>query len=162
MAGSDQLALEKHYRKHRKGFVAKVRRSLDEYAEDVVQEAYKRALVAINKADGYEIQNLHAWMNRILFTVSQDYEKFAKGMGFQQVEDEPIEDDNHKRVVRDEILSSIKKIPNAVERDVITMNFLYGYDRMEISQILDVNIRTVEFWLAKFRANVRDVYAAQI
>lgn len=154
----DQQELEKHYRKYRKSFVSKVRRSLDEYAEDVVQEAYKRALIAINKADGYEIQNIHAWMNRILFTVSQDYEKFAKGMGVQQVDDEPVEDDNYKRVIRDEIVKRAKAIHNSQERDAIIMNFLYGYDRMEISQILEVNIRTIEFWLAKFRANIKDIY----
>ena len=74
----DPLEIEKHYRKNRKTFVAKVRRNLDEYAEDIVQEAYRRALSAVHS--GYEVMNFEAWMNRILFTVCQDFEKFAKGM----------------------------------------------------------------------------------
>lgn len=158
MAVLDQQGIEQHFRKRRKGFVAKVRRNLEEYAEDIVQEAYRRALSAVNS--GYEVNNFDAWMNRILFTVSQDFEKFAKGMSMGDgSEEEAQEDVSFAEAVKAELILEASHIENAVERSAVEMNIVYGYNRKEISEILDINIRTVEFWLAKFKNNMKEKYA---
>lgn len=156
----DPLEIEKHYRKNRKTFVAKVRRNLDEYAEDIVQEAYRRALSAVHS--GYEVMNFEAWMNRILFTVCQDFEKFAKGMSMGDgSEEEAVEDFSYSEAIKYEIWNEVGNITNQVERDAVGMNIQYGYNRKEISEILDVNIRTVEFWLSKFKNRMKEKYDVQ-
>lgn len=154
-------AIETHYKKNRKDFLSKVNRSLGDYAEDAVQETYLRALNAVSK--GYEIQNIEAWMRRILFTVTSDYRRFSNGgsLSLEITEGDVVDEHQYPAAVRNQIISDVSKIQNPVEREVLTLNLVYGYDRREISEIVDLSPRTVEFWLGKFKNRIKELYVSQ-
>ena len=154
----DLLAIEDHYRKNYKDFLSKVKRALGDFAEDAVQETYYRAINSVAK--GYEVQNVEAWMRRILFTVASDYKRFSTGgsISIEVTDEDYIDEHQYPAVVRNQIVQDAYKIPNEIERETVLLNIVFGYDRREISEILDLSPRTVEFWLGKFKNKIKELH----
>ena len=111
-------------------------------AEDIVQEAFTRAL-KFEKSYDPNAGDIKAWFNSILFNALRDYKRTERGYSVETTKDISVDDvmpeeyvskisDGHlKKMVEDTILN----LPNDRHKKVLYLFFILGYTSSEIAQI---------------------------
>jgi RNA polymerase sigma-70 factor (ECF subfamily) len=118
--------------------------------EDVVQEAFTRALTYIDTFNP-DKGNFEGWFRRILQNTMKDHlrEKRLKGMSDSE---EELEDE--VSLDNDALCSEVaKEINNKRQpaRDILTMYFLLGYTPKDISKSLNLKSKTVRQAIWRFK-----------
>lgn len=154
-----EQVVEDHAKTMRDKYVKKVSRKCGDYAEDAVQQTYLKCLIFKESFHmGLKFDN---WFKRILFTTVSDYRKFANGQPLVDIDEnevDPIEEMGYTSMVRGEIYKKIESIPQEEEQEVVSLHFQYGYKPQEIVALTDQSLRNINFWLNKFRKDIKDTY----
>lgn len=91
-----------------------------------------------------------------------DYRRFANGqplVDIDETEVDPIEEMGFQSSLKYSIWSEIGKIENPEEAEVVGLNLQYGYKPKEITAITGSSIRNVNYWLNKFKEEMKKKYA---
>lgn len=130
-------------------------------AEDVVQEAFYRAL---KYRDTYnpKHQPIGAWFNTIMNNAFKDYRhaNFTGEYSFRE-EDEDIsvmsEDGVFSKRMMGEVEGDIASKPEE-ERNILKTVLILGYSYKACCQVFDVRFARVQFVLQEFRKEMRSKY----
>jgi RNA polymerase sigma-70 factor (ECF subfamily) len=131
----------------------------DEDAKDVMQEGFLKAFLNIkNYKPDY---SFGAWLKRIIINQSIDYLKKRKLELIDNVVDELqiIDSDDwnfSSTITKQEIMQRIEEL-NDKYKIVVKLYLFEGYDHEEISQILDIPIKTSRTHLRRGRIKLQEL-----
>lgn len=152
--------IEKHYRNARDQYVKRLsfRAGSHEAAEDIVQEAYLRAL--LYQKSFHMGTPFNRWFNRIVNNCLRDYKREERGGPMEFIEEE-AEGFNCTGVTRrmlDEIRQEIEEKTSDLEKETLTLYFLNGYKIGDIVRIMDTKYKATENIIQRFRRKLKDKY----
>lgn len=131
----------------------------EEEAKDVMQEGFLKAFMNI---ENYRPEaTFGAWLKRIIINQSLDVLKKRK-LEFSATEVETleiIEDDNWEfdsSITKQDIIKAIEQL-NRKHKIVVQLYLIEGYDHQEISEILNIPIKTSRTHLSRGKAKLRDL-----
>ena len=125
-------------------------------AEDVVQEAFARALKYLPTFDGKK--PLENWFSRILQNSLREFKVAERNYGMNMSnEDADIPDPiclENKRLVND-VKRYIEKNMPEDEREILILYYIRGYSFQDIVRITDEKYRRVNYVVYKFNDVIR-------
>lgn len=151
--------LEKFYKdNYNKLCKAVARRAGGDYnAEDVVQEAFCRALKYWPTFNP-ERRPLEGWFVSILNNSLRDFKREEMSAGTHVEFDEEEHDGLEMSQTDAKMVEKVQDLINQKgdgQRDVLELHFMFGYKPAEIVEILDVNNSTVRQTIWRFKEEVR-------
>lgn len=150
--------LEQHYRKNRFSLVKRMSFRAGDYAEDIVQETYARALKYFSSYKGEF--SLDAWMSRILNNCFKEHKNAEKGytaLTFEEEEQEGIPCNRFAEGVVAEIYELIDT-KSLVAKEVLTYHFKYGYSAKEVQEITEYSYANCHQIISRFRQELKELY----
>lgn len=129
-------------------------------AEDVVQEAFTRALTYIEAYDP-EVRPLPAWFNTILNNALKDFKKAERNAG--TVTEEGVVEDLDLEIFKSEVVEElVKQIQEMQEpaKEILKQFVVLGYTAKEVVRTTDLNIHTVRKCIADFYKSAREQYGS--
>ena len=115
-------------------------------AEDVVQEAYARAIQYYPTYDP-ERSKLMTWFNTIMFNALRDIQREYKNRPGENSDTVSVEDVISHHHIPDTIVQDILAVENEKHQRILYLFYVLGYNSREISQIEDhvtqTNVTTV-------------------
>jgi RNA polymerase sigma factor (sigma-70 family) len=156
--------IENHYRANRNTIVKKFRNTAGSYAssEDVVQEAYARALQYWNSYDA--AQPLDRWFNRILLNCLSDAKKSERATSSSEdavaTEDEFPPNALDKLMLQD-VRKLVDKEPDNI-RTILDLYLFKQYKAKEISEIVPETHGNVRLIVHNFRKKLRDSFGESL
>lgn len=158
--------IEQFYKENYPMLVKKIssRRMQEADAEDVVQEAFYRALKYKDSFNS-DRQEIGAWFNTILNNTFKDYRHANFTGDFSFVEEEHMEerDEAEEKWLDKDLLEKVRSevaLLKKNQRDVVELVVLNGYKYKEASQILDESIANIKKIVYRFKQNLREKYAS--
>ena len=129
-----------------------------EDAKDAMQEGFLKAFLNINNYK--ETATFGAWLKRIIINHCIDTHKrrqfVTETLDAKNLE---VVDDTdwqfESTITKDEILEAILQLPEKY-RIIITLYLVEGYDHEEISEILNINIKTSRTQLRRAKLQLRE------
>lgn len=152
--------VEEHYRENRNKLVKKLtfRAGTEEAAEDIIQEAYYRALKYFSSFNQNE--NFNKWFSTILNNSLREYKNVEKGHINEIFEEEEAEGTsctsypNH--VMRD-IFKLIEAKSN-VQKEILLLHFKQEYSPIDISRITDYSYANCHQVIQRFRNELKELF----
>ncbi|MGH1383144.1 RNA polymerase sigma factor [Kordia sp.] len=140
-----------------------------EDAKDVMQEAFLKAFTRLSQYKG-EV-TFGAWLKRIVINQCIDTLK-KRSLVYEEMNDQTmtiIDDDDSWEVTieltKQEILQVIENLPNKYKY-VLQLYLIEGYDHQEISEILEIPVRTSRTQLmrgkTKLKKTIHDLFKHKI
>ena len=140
-----------------------------EDAKDVMQEAFLKAFTRLSQYN--EEVAFGAWLKRIVINQCIDTLK-KRSLVYEEMDNQTlaIVDDDASwevsvNVTKQEILHTIESLP-AKYKYVLQLYLIEGYDHQEISEILEIPVRTSRTQLmrgkAKLKDKLQDIYKHKI
>lgn len=151
--------IEKHYVDNRQRLMKKMtfRAGTHEAAEDVLQEAYYRALRYQNSFDG---SNFGKWFSTILNNSLREYKNVEKGYSLEEFVEEDAEGFSCRHYpdqVMREVFDLIET-KSEVQKEVLGLFFRQEYSAMDISRITDYSYAQCHQIIQRFRNELKDLY----
>lgn len=151
--------IEEHYIANRQKLVKRMTflSGSPEAGEDIVQEAYSRALKYFNSYDG---RALNHWINRIVHTCLIDYKNEENGHpqdGLAEFEEIPIPCPSYPDHIMREVYELIDT-KSPVQIEVLTMHFRHEYAAIDISKITEYSYAQCHKIISRFREELRQLY----
>lgn len=120
-------------------------------AEDVVQEAFSRALKYKGTFD--KDRPIDNWFSRILQNALKDFMQEERNYGMNMVNEEadapsPISPENGELCAH--VKEHIKKFVPEDEKEILTLYYLRGYSLQDVARITDKKYRRVNYVVYKF------------
>ena len=158
--------IETYYREHRVDLIKQVigRAGSKAAAEDIVQEAFTRALTYYNSyVPG--IYEFGAWFHRILNNAAKDYIQTERNRGMMvDVADGELEGpriDQYKKLLLKEIVKMIEAKP-VDTRHILHLYFIEQYKPADIAKIVPVSNGAIRAVVHRFRVEVKDKYGERL
>lgn len=151
--------IEEHYLLNRRALVKRLtfKTGSVQDAEDVVQEAYCRALKYI--ASFNKEQSFENWFTRILRNSVKEWEreKFNSPPieSFDEEEAEPIPDSNMQKRMLKSVAESIDEEKNEYTKEILKLYYLQGFKLAEIVQITNGNYTAVNNMVHRFKRAIK-------
>lgn len=156
--------IEDYYRKNYKAMIKMVRSSAGtpHNAEDVVQEAFTRALEYCKTWDPkYPFDK---WFSRILQNSLRTFNKDRRAHGMVTADDvyelPPHEDPYYIRFLK-EIQEDAKQLPED-QREVINLSFFDGLGAVDISRITNISPGNIRTMISRYKEEVRHKYGESL
>tara|TARA_B100000929_G_C15511743_1_gene421148 strand:- start:28752 stop:29234 length:483 start_codon:yes stop_codon:yes gene_type:complete len=133
-------------------------------AEDIVQEAYCRALKHLDTFDANKA-SLEVWVQRIIKRCTFDFKRqeLMQGMVRDEMDkDEPFED------FRDLGVSTLKEVVEEIgkrkkaHQEVLRLTFVKGYRPREIAEIVEEGSRGIEHIIRSFKLDMMAKYREDV
>lgn len=151
--------IKNHYKENYDLLVKRMARRLDsvEDGEDVVQEAFTRAIQYYKSWTGNRFEN---WFNVIL---SNTYKRFvserrmgglSKPLDDSLEEIEPITVDYLDTIASSELKALINK-RGSRDKDILMLNIFYGYSWSEIAAILCISKKAIDGVVYRFNLELK-------
>ena len=121
-------------------------------AEDIVQEAFVRALSHQADLDDLGPTQCRAWLYRTAKRICIDHFRKAKNTA-ESAQETPIEDDLSVPMVQE----AIALLPPH-EKTVFTLSVFEGYRATELAELLEIKPAAVRQRLCSARARLRTIY----
>lgn len=152
-------AIEKHYIDNRQKLVKrmKFRTGSDEDAEDIVQEAYERAIRYRRSYSGDEFEK---WLNTILNNCLRDNRNMQSGHSADEFDEEEAEGTacpHYSEHVMREIFELIDT-KSVIQQDVLKLYFQFEYKAVDIAKITDITYAQCHQIIQRFRRELKDLY----
>ena len=131
-----------------------------ENAEDILQEAFTRAL-KYKTSFNPNTQELGAWFNTILNNALKTFKRDEKSMGTYVELDEEIGEGYEMSQTSGDMF---KRIENEVEcykgdtKQALFLYFLKGYSPRDIKAVVDLSYKALEMIFRRFKCKMRDKY----
>ena len=160
------MNLELYYQDNYDTFIKKVKRRAggEVNAEDVVQEAFTRALKYQNSFDETN-RPLDAWFNTILNNALRDFQRQERLFGMNiELDEEKIDGVDMKEirgVIRKDLRKLIQQQPEP-KATVLRLHFNKGYKTREIVNVVDVPLGTVFTTINRFKQEVQELYEERV
>jgi len=141
-------------------FVQKARNRVGDWAEDVVQEAFCRAMKYFDAFNPHKA-SFASWFATILNNCINDQQRIMRlGGASEDITDEnvePLEDlgIDIRTVSEVHALINSKK---GLNYDILNLHFIKGYKPLEIKEVLGANIFTIRIYLSNFNKEIREMY----
>jgi RNA polymerase sigma factor (sigma-70 family) len=150
--------IEQHYKEHRNTYVKRISRraGTPEAAEDIIQEAYCRALKYSYSFIGGDLDK---WISTIIGNALRDYMNGERGY----IPVEPSEDDElapevlYPRRVMKEVFGRIA-LMSADQQEILNLFFIQEYTAKDISCITPHSQNKCDKVIQKFRKELRKDY----
>lgn len=132
-----------------------------EHAEDIVQEAFYRAL---KYSDAYNPMErpLETWFNTILRRAMYDHKRIELKQGMTAAidsgETEAVEIDGVKQRMADEIYEAIIERKHDEHKQVLFLALIRNYPPRDIVEVLDVGIHNVNQIISRFKTEMGERY----
>lgn len=154
------LQLETFYRANFDRFVKRFTRraGTKEAAEDVVQEAFERALRYFDSYD--PARSFDGWFNRILSNSLREYKNKEKGgptIEFDEEEADGVDCKQYARHLWKQIRDEMELYEDA-HKEVLHLYFLHGYRPRDISRVVELRYRNIETILQRFKTFIKEKY----
>lgn len=151
--------IKKHYEDNYRRLMKRMsfRAGTEWDAEDVVQEAYARALKYFKSYDG---KTLDQWFSTILNNTLRDHKNSEKGFAatsFEEEESEGIPCSYYPDRIVGEIYELIDT-KSVIQIEVLTMHFKHGYSAKDISSITDYSYAATHQIIQRFRNELKELY----
>lgn len=149
-----------HYKENYQRIVGYLRfRAGSEWnAEDVVQEAYYRALKYFPQVAP---ANFAGWFNRILHNSIKDFMSAERGHIADEFEEEYVEGNPcnryNEKVIRE--IYELIDTKSLIQIEVLSMYFKLGYSPKDIAALTDITYGAAHQIIQRFRNELRDLYA---
>lgn len=156
-------AIEAYYIAEREDLVRRMTNPAGDVnaAEDVVQEAFVRALLYWGSFNPEE-KELGAWFSTILKNSLRDYKRqewlFGMAEEFDEEHYEPIEMD----VSEGELVKQIGRVVNTKDGDlqeVLKLYYLKQYLPMDIAKITGIKLQTIKKTIWRFNKTIKEQHA---
>lgn len=155
--------LEQHYVSNSPRFVKSISNRLRgdlHSAEDVVQEAYCRALQYLDSCKSEE--EFPKWFSTILNRSFKDWKKDRRESPLTvEIKEEHLstgKDFLEKYKICEEIAGDINNLKEP-QKEVCTLYFLKGYTPIDIAKVMDINYNTLKKSISRFKNTMREQYA---
>lgn len=159
----DISPLEEFFRKNSFTLVKRIKaRGMQEAdAEDVVQEAFYRALKYFQTYDS-NLMSVDAWFSSILNNSFKDY-RHANFTGDYSFTEEHLEDtyEGEDRCLDKKMIELIREKVTSLDtsqRNIIELVLLNGFTTREASQILGLNREAVKKTVTRFKSKLKERY----
>lgn len=151
--------VEKHFREARSRTLKKLtfQAGTIEAAEDILQEAYYRALKYFKSYDG---RNFDFWFNRIVRSCFIDHMNAEAGYskdGDGELVEEAMDCPSYPDHVMREVFELIDT-KSVVQMEVLNLYFKLEYTAMDISQITEYSYAQCHKIISRFREELRELY----
>lgn len=153
--------VDKYYRENYDLLVKRVksRAGSQENAEDVVQEAFTRALKYYKSCSN----NFERWFSVILSNTLKDHQKDLRLAGLTKSIDDSLNElepiiPNHVKDLFRAHMDKLSAHKASYNKEIIRLNILFGYNSKEISQLLGLANGTVRNSLSMFTKEVQEIY----
>lgn len=134
-----------------------------EDAEDIVQEAFSRAIKYYPSFDPEKCKQFENWFNSILKNVAKKFMNDKKLGGLSKPLDdatdeiEPVIVDYLRSVTSKELYKFIKD-RSEEDRHILRLNIIYGYTPSEIEILTPYTNRKIRDTLYKFSVDMQELY----
>ena len=156
--------LTEHYLEHHDHLVKRVSYRVGgiHNAEDVVQEAYARAM-QYYKSFNPERSDLERWFSTILINATKDLKRQERMDGM--VADEDVTDTADMTAYTNELLGLVRKEmehapPGAT--DALELYYIWGYTAKEVAEQTDHTHYSVKGLVKRFREYMRSTYGEDL
>jgi DNA-directed RNA polymerase specialized sigma24 family protein len=126
-------------------------------AEDIIQEAYCRAL---KYQESYDGKHLDQWMSTIMNNSLREHKNNEKGFAGPSFEEEEAEGTPcsyyPSRVVGE--IYDLIDTKSVLQIEVLTMYVKHGYSAMDISRITDYTYAVTHQIIQRFKNELKDLY----
>lgn len=150
--------IEQHYLTHRRNLVKRMSFAAGDYAEDVVQEAYYRAL---KYAKSYNPQfSLEKWFSQILNNSLKEHKNTEKGFSatvFEEDDQEGVSCTGMGERILAEVYDLIST-KSKVQIDVLTYSCQQGYTAKEVSELTEYTYANCHQIIHRFRQELKELY----
>jgi len=129
-------------------------------AEDVTQESF---ITAFSKLDNFKgIASFGSWLKRIV--INNSIVEYRKSQRFVEVSEENIADeaeedqeyanDDYSKVRSTQLMECMKSLHDSY-KDILTLNFIEGYDYEEICEILEISYANCRTLISRAKESLR-------
>lgn len=151
--------LEQHYRDNYRRYVKRMtfRAGTEWDAEDVVHDAYERALRYYNSFDG---GNIDRWFNTILTNALKDFKANEKGFATSEFDEEESEGtpcEHYPSRLTVEIYDLINT-KSLVQIEVLTLWMKEQYSARDISQLTSNTYGSCKSIIKRFKDELKSLY----
>lgn len=132
-----------------------------ENAEDILQEAFARALQYWKTYDASN-KELGAWFSRILTNALRNFKTDEKKYGMCEEFDEELYDPQEMIVKDREVIKKIYELIDSKQehhQEILTLYYKHHYTVTDISRITDQKVKTVKQVVWRFKQEVLKEYA---
>lgn len=154
--------INEHYRLNYTKLVKKTQRRVPyqsiTLAEEVVQEAYSRAIKYFRTFNPV-INNFDIWFSRILRNATNDCRTRESDHGLNKEYDSNTEDIRVNKIERENIALIKQEINSNQNHKEILMNFfIYSLNSKEVSELLGIKDGTIRQVVSRFRKRINEIY----
>lgn len=151
--------IEQHYINNQRKLLKRMsfRAGTEWDAQDVVQEAYARAIKYFKSFDG---SNFDRWFNTILNNTLREYKNTEKGFSSTTFEEEEMGGTPCTHFP-DRIVAEINDLiatKSKTQIEVLTMWFNHEYSAVDISRITDLSYSASHQIIQRFRNELKELY----
>lgn len=151
--------IEDHYLENRRKLLKrlKFRAGTEWDAEDVLQDAYERALKYIHSFSGDDIG---PWFNTILNNALREHMNASKGFvtqPFEEEEEEGVPCNHYSDQVTKEIYKMISQ-KSEDQEEILLLYFQNDYKAIDISRITNHPYKTAHQTISRFKDELRRIY----
>lgn len=133
-----------------------------ENAEDVVQEAFCRALKYADSFEVREDKHMETWFNTIVRRSLYDFKRIELKQGMTAATDsgesEAVEISGVDQMMADEIVGFIEAKKNIDHKNVLYLSLLRNYPPRDIVEVLDLNLENVKRIVVRFKQEMAEHY----
>jgi len=132
-----------------------------ENAEDILQEAFTRALTYWDTFDPAN-KELGAWFSTILKNSMRDFKRDEWLFGMGEEFDEELYDPQEMEIPEGELLRQIYEMVDSkgdAQKEILLLYFEKHYKFKDIQNITGLKYRTVRGVVERFKVEVKDKYA---
>lgn len=152
--------LEEHFKTSRLKLLKAIsnRAKTPENAEDVVQEAYCRALKYSASYD--TTRSFDFWFSRIVYSCLMDFLREENGLSYsdnENQEEESIDCPSYPQHIMREIYELIDT-KSVVQIEVLTLYFKHEYSATDISKVTMYSYAMCHKIISRFREELRQLY----
>lgn len=160
------IDFDKLYREQYKVQVCVINRCVHnmELSEDIVQEAYSRALKYQTSFDENR-SSIKTWFNRIMFNVLRDSKKVSKKVVEEEFDEAGVLEDPKFERSDDNlnlIQSEIDLVRNENTKFILRLFYILGYRTDEIVKVVDVTQTQITSTCWRFKARLLNKYEMEI
>lgn len=152
--------LDKFYRENNSRLVKTYTRFIQnqDRAEDIIQEAYVRALTYWDAYD--QEKPFDKWFNSIISSCLRDNKRIETMHGMVDIKeamDVPIKPAAIPAVILDKVMQRIDKLPET-EASVLRLTLIQHYRPSEIANLVKISANAIRQIVFKFREEIRKDY----
>lgn len=150
--------IEDHYIANRRNLVKRMSFSSGDYAEDIVQEAYARALKYFKSYN--PDMPFDSWLKRIMVNVLKEHKNTERGYSSVSFEEEDQDGTDctgfNERVILE--VNDLISTKSLIQIEVLGYHIQQGYTAKEVSEITEYAYITCYQIVRRFRQELKELY----